>query len=68
MKVLGALHYLLNNASILRKTIEGYLNYFDYITFEKIFSKQSIFVSDRTNNMQFSNSQNKIYGSLVTIQ
>ena len=32
----------------LRKTIEGYLNYFDFITFEKIISNQSIFVSDRT--------------------
>ena len=38
---------------ILRKTIEGYQNSFDYLTFEKIISKQSIFVFDRTTNMQF---------------
>ena len=31
-------------------------------------SKQNIFVSDRTTNVQFSKMQNKIYGSLVTIQ
>ena len=45
-----------------------YYNYFNYITLEKIISKQSIFVSDRNTNMQFSKMQNKIYGSLVTIQ
>ena len=53
---------------ILRKTIEGYVNSFDYITVEKIISIQGIFVSDRTTNMQFSRMQNKIHGSLVTIQ
>ena len=47
---------------ILRKTIEGYLNSFDNIIFDKIFFKQSIFVSDRTTNMQSSKMQNKIYG------
>ena len=35
---------------------------------QKIISIQGIFVSDRTTNMQFSGMQNKIYGSLVTIQ
>ena len=44
---------------ILRKTIEAYLNTFDYITFEKIISKQSIFVSDWTTNMLFSKMQKK---------
>ena len=38
------------------------------IQFKKINSKQSVFVSDRTTNMQFSKMQNKIYGPLVTIQ
>ena len=37
----------------LRKTIEGYIDSFDFITFEKIISNQSIFVSDKTTNMQF---------------
>ena len=54
--------------NILRKTIEGYYNSFDYITFEKIISKHIIFVSDRTTNMKFSKMQNKIYGSLVSMQ
>ena len=54
--------------NILRKTIEGYLNYFDNIIFDKIFLKQNIFVSDRTTNMQFSKMQNKIYGPTVMIQ
>ena len=53
---------------ILRKTIEGYKKYFDYITVENIISIQGIFVSDRTTTMQFSRMQNKIYGSLVVIQ
>ena len=53
---------------ILRKTIEGYYNSFDFITFEEIISHQSIFVSDGTTNMQCSKMQNAIYGSLVTIQ
>ena len=53
---------------ILNKTIEGHKNSFDYITFEKIISKQIIFVSDRTTNMQISKMQNKIYGPLVMIQ
>ena len=39
---------------ILRKTIEGYKTSFDYITFEKIIPKQSIFASDRNTNMQCS--------------
>ena len=38
---------------ILRKTIEGYLDSCDNIIFDKIIFKQSIFVSERTNNMQF---------------
>ena len=54
--------------TILRKTIEGYLNYFDNIIFDKIRFKQSIFVSDRTTNMQFSKMQNKIYEPLVRIK
>ena len=53
---------------ILRKTIEGYYNSFDYITFEIILSKQSIFVSDRPTSMQFSKMQNKIYRLLVMIR
>ena len=53
---------------ILNKTIEGHKNSFDYITFEKIISKQIIFVSDRTTNMQISKMQNKIYGPLVMIR
>ena len=57
-----------NYDNILRKTIEVYSNSFDYITVEKIISIQGIFVSDRTTNMPFSRMQNKIYGSLVTIQ
>ena len=56
------------SGNILRKTIEGYQNNFDFVTFEKIISNQSIFVSDRTTNMQISEMQNAIYGSLVTIQ
>ena len=40
----------------------------DYITVEKIISIQGIFVSERATNMQFSRMQNKIYGSMVTIQ
>ena len=52
---------------ILRKIVEEYQNSFDYITFEKIISKQSTFVFDRTTNLLFSNMQNEIYGPLVTI-
>ena len=37
------------------------------IIFEKIFSKHSIFISDRFTNMQLSNMQNKIYGPLSVI-
>ena len=51
-----------------QKTIEGYLNSFDNMIFDKIIFKQSIFVSDRTNNIQFSKMQNEIYGPLITIQ
>ena len=54
--------------NILRKTIEGYLNSFDNIIFDEIIFKQSIFVSNRTNNMHFSKMQNKISGPMVTIQ
>ena len=40
---------------ILRKTIEGFFFFFfNFITFEKMISNQSIFVSDRRTNMQFS--------------
>ena len=60
--------YKLKNVCILRKTIEGYQISFANITFEKNIFKQSIFVSDRTTNMQFSKVENKIYGPLVTIQ
>ena len=51
-----------------QKTIEGYSNSFDSITFEKIISIQGVFVYDKTRNMQFRRMQNKVYGSLVTIQ
>ena len=51
-----------------KKTIEGYLNYVDHITVKKIISIQCIFVSDRISKLQFSRMQDKIYGSLVTIQ
>ena len=44
------------------------LNSFDFITFEKIISKQCIFVFNRPTNLQFIKMQIKIYGSLVTIQ
>ena len=44
----------------LIKIIERYQNSFGYITVEKIISKQSIFVSVRTTNMQFSKMKNKI--------
>ena len=54
--------------TILRKSIEGYENYFDYITVEKIISIQGIFESDITTNILFSRMQNKIYRSLVMIQ
>ena len=53
--------------NILRKTIEGYQNYFVCITFGNIIFKQSNFVSDRTITMQFTKMQNEIYGPLVTI-
>ena len=52
--------------TILRKTFKGYLNCFDFIAFEKIVSKQSNFVSDRTTNMQFG--QNAKSNLRVTIQ
>ena len=51
-----------------QKTFEGYLNSFDNIIFDKIIFKQSIFVSDRTNNIQFSKMQNEIYRPMITIQ
>ena len=53
---------------LLGKTIEGYCNSFDYITFEKINYKLSIFVIDGTTDLQFIKMQNEIYGSLVMIQ
>ena len=59
--------YSLSPLYIPRKTIEGYLNYFDYITVMKIISIKGIFLSDRTINVQFSRMQNKMYRSLVTI-
>ena len=37
---------------ILRKTIERYQSSFDYITLERIISKQNTFVSDRNTEMQ----------------
>ena len=37
--------------NMFRKTIEGYYKFY-YITFEKISSKQSMFVLDRTTNLQ----------------
>ena len=49
-------------------TTERYYNSFDFITFEKIILNQSIFVSDITTNMQFSQMKNAIHRSLVTIQ
>ena len=51
-----------------QKKLLKYIKKFDYITVEKIYSVQGIFVSDGTTNMQFSRMQNKIYGSLVSIQ
>ena len=53
---------------IPRKTIEGYLNSFDFIAFETTIFKQSNFKSDRTTTFQFSKMQNEIYGPLATIQ
>ena len=37
--------------NILRKTLEGYQNSFDFITFEKSIFKQGNVVSDRTSMM-----------------
>ena len=54
--------------TMLRKTIEGTQKSFDYIMFEKIISKQSMFVFDRTTNLQFRKMLIEIYGSLATIQ
>ena len=50
------------------KSVQINMKHVSYITFEKIISKQSFFVSDRTTNMHFSKMQNKINGSVVTIQ
>ena len=36
---------------VLIKTIEGYQNSFDVVTFYKIISKKGIFVLDRTTNL-----------------
>ena len=44
--------------SILRKTIEGYQNYFDFITFGIIIFKQIIFVIDRIITMLFTKMKN----------
>ena len=44
------------------------INYFDFITLEKIISKQGSFAFNRTTNLQFRIMQSEIYGSLVTIQ
>ena len=51
---------------ILRQTIKGYSNSFDFTTFEKIISKQNSFVLDRNNNLKLSKIQNEIYRPLVT--
>ena len=48
-----------------RKTIEGYQNYFEFITFEKIISKQSIFVFDRPDTLLFNKMQMKLAGCLL---
>ena len=56
--------YLYQRLSILRKTIVGYLNSFDNIILNKIIFKQSIFIFDRTNNMQFSKMQNNGYDTV----
>ena len=53
---------------ILIKTIEGYQNTFDFITFGNIIFKQIIFVIDRIITMQFTKVQIEIHGSLVMIQ
>ena len=45
--------------SLVYKTNERYQNAFNYITFQKIISKQSIFVSDRNTNMQFRKNEKK---------
>ena len=50
------------------KQLKDILVLFNYITFEKTISNESIFLSDRTTNMQCSRMQNKIYGSVVTLQ
>ena len=47
---------------ILRKTIEGYLNSFDIITFGNIIFKQIIFVIDRIITMQFTKMHIEIHG------
>ena len=54
--------------NILRKTIEGYENSFEFITFGNLIFKQIIFVIDRIITMQFTKIQSAIHGSLVTIQ
>ena len=53
---------------ILRKTIEGYWNSFDFKTFGNIIFKQIIFVIDRIITMQITKMQIEIHRSLVTIQ
>ena len=54
--------------NILRKTIVGYLNSFDLITFGILIFKPIIFVINRIITMQFTKMQIEIHGSLVTIQ
>ena len=54
--------------TILRKTIEGYKNSFDFVTFGNIIFKQIIFVIDRIITMQFTKMQIEIHRSLVTRQ
>ena len=51
---------------VANNIVKDIKNYFDFIIFEKIISKQSNFVSDRTTNMQFSIMQNEIYGCSTT--
>ena len=67
-KNLSAEVFFFSKNNILRKTIEGYQNSFDFITFGNIVFKQIIFVIDRIITLQFTKMQIEIHGSLVTIQ
>ena len=59
-------HYLLKLYK--EKQLKDIKILLDFITFYKIISNQSSFVSNRTTIMQCSKIQNEIYRSLVTIQ